>query len=105
MANTTTGVPALAGGNAAVGSLVSCHEEGRSDDSDDSRGSIGGLAVPRGIVRFTSGGAVANIGSGRDGENNIILFFSANNDFRPSDGANCWMYVERFGSWVAGSQS
>ena len=92
-------------GTASVGSLVSCHEEWRTDASDASRGSIGGLAVPRGLVRFTSGNTLANIGSGRDGENNIILFFSSNNDFRPSDGAPCWMYVERFGSWVSGSQS
>ena len=102
--STTTGVPVIATGSASPGSLVSCHEEARTDDSDESRGSIGGLAVPRGIVRFTGGTTIANIGSGRDGENNIILFFSSNNDFRPSDGANCWMYVERFGSWVSGSQ-
>ena len=87
-----------------VTSPVSCHEANRSDDSDASRGSIGGLAVPRGLVRFTGGTTLADIGSGRDGENNIILFFSNNNDFRPSDGAPCWMYVERFGSWVSGSQ-
>ena len=103
--STTDGVPAIAPGTALLGALVSCHENLRTDDSDESRGSIGGLAVPRGIVRFTGGTTMANIGSGRDGENNIILFFSSNNDFRPSDGANCWMYVERFGSWVAGSQN
>ena len=90
-------------GVVASGTVSKCQEDNRTDESDASRGSIGGLAVPRGIVRFTDTTA-ANIGSGRDGENNIILFFSLNNDFRPSDGANCWMYVERFGSWVSGSQ-
>ena len=90
-------------GVVADGTVSKCQEENRTDESDASRGSIGGLAVPRGIVRFTEK-TPANIGSGRDGENNIILFFSLNNDFRPSDGAPCWMYVERFGSWVSGSQ-
>ena len=103
--NTTTGVSDLppGDGTAAAGTISKCHEDGRTDASDADRGSIGGLAVPRGLVRFTDA-THPNVGSGRDGENNIILFFSANNDFRPSDGANCWMYVERFGSWVSGSQ-
>ena len=101
--SSTDGVSIIGKEDEALGELVSCQESKRTDDSDASRGSIGGLAVPRGLVRFTDD-TDGNIGSGRDGENNIILFFSSNNDFRPSDGANCWMYVERFGSWVSGSQ-
>ena len=106
--NNTSTSPALTdapkgAGVVADGTVSECQEDNRTDESDASRGSIGGLAVPRGIVRFTDAND-PNIGSGRDGENNIILFFSLNNDFRPSDGAPCWMYVERFGSWVSGSQ-
>ena len=87
---------------------VSCFDTARDDTSDAKRGTIAGLAVPRGLVRFTgritpaTAPSAANIGSGRDGENNIIVHFSSNNDFRASDGPNCWMYVERLGSWVSG---
>ena len=45
------------------------------------------------------------LNSGRDGNNNIIIYFGGHGDERPSDGAPCWMYVERFGSWVAGTQN
>ena len=69
---------------------------------------IGGLAVPPGLERFVSAGAAnskgASLNSGRDGENNIIVYFSGHGEERPSDGAPCWMYVARLGNWVAGTQ-
>lgn len=37
--------------------------------------------------------------SGRDGDNNIIVYWSTDADERPSDGAACWMYVNRPGGW------
>ena len=70
---------------------------------------IGGLAVPPGLQRFTSGATAAatagTLNSGRDGENNIVVYFSGSPDKRPSDGAPCWMYVERLGTWISGAQS
>ena len=63
---------------------------------------IGGLQVPPDLERFVS---AALVNSGRDGNNNIVIYFSGHGDERPSDGAPCWMYVERFGSWVAGTQN
>ena len=67
---------------------------------------IGGLAVPPGLERFVSaaGAKGAGLNSGRDGENNIIVYFSGHGEERPSDGAPCWMYVARLGNWVAGTQ-
>ena len=67
---------------------------------------IGGLQVPPGLERLTSAGtATAWTGNtGRDGENNIVIYFSGDPDERPSDGAPCWMYVERLGNWVSGTQ-
>ena len=68
---------------------------------------IGGLQVPPDLERFVSvaGPLGAGLNSGRDGNNNIILYFGGHGDERPSDGAPCWMYVERFGSWVSGTQN
>ena len=63
---------------------------------------IGTLSVPPGLERFTTAAA---LNSGRDGENNIIVYFSQDPDKRPSDGAPCWMYVERLGTWVSGNQT
>ena len=37
--------------------------------------------------------------SGRDGDNNIIVYWSIDTDLRPADGAACWMYVNRLGVW------
>ena len=62
---------------------------------------IGGLSVPSGLIPFVSS---TDPSSGRDEQNNIIVFFSSDASRRPSDGAPCWMYFERFGSWVSGSQ-
>ena len=70
---------------------------------------IGGLQVPPDLERFVSAGGTGDLGkslnSGRDGNNNIILYFGGHGDERPSDGAPCWMYVERFGNWVSGTQN
>ncbi len=35
--------------------------------------------------------------SGRDSENNIIVYFSGGTVIRPSDGINCWLYYARLG--------
>ena len=37
--------------------------------------------------------------SGRDSENNIIVYWKHSN--QPSDGANCWLYIERLSTWSA----
>ena len=57
---------------------------------------IAGLGVPRGLFAMASVTPV----TGRDGQNNIIVYFTADPNNRPSDGGACWMYVERLGTWV-----
>ena len=37
--------------------------------------------------------------SGRDGDNNIVVYWSRDADERPADGAACWLYVSRLGVW------
>lgn len=62
---------------------------------------VGGLSVPTGLEYFTLGKSPK---TGRDGRNNIIVYFSERDDERPDDGAPCWMYVERLGFWVNGGE-
>ena len=57
---------------------------------------IAGLGVPRGLFAMTS----VDARTGRDGQNNVIVYFTADPNNRPSDGGACWMYVERLGNWV-----
>ena len=37
--------------------------------------------------------------SGRDSDNNIIVYWDANYGELPSDNATCWLYVSRLNSW------
>ena len=62
---------------------------------------IGDLSVPGGLIPFVSS---TDPGSGRDEQNNIIVFFSSDVSRRPSDGAPCWMYVESIDRWFEGTQ-
>ena len=67
---------------------------------------IGGMAVPPGIRELTSAGNTEFAGNtGRDGENNIVVYFSERADQRPSDGAACWMYVSGLGRWASAEQT
>ena len=97
-----TGLGALTALPAYLNNNHKCATLGKVVATDDfNTRTIGGLQVPPGLERFVSAGVV---NSGRDGNNNIIVYFGGHGDDRPSDGAPCWMYVERFGNWVSGSQ-
>ena len=37
--------------------------------------------------------------SGRDSENNVLVFFHLSAGSRPSDGASCWLYYARLKQW------
>ena len=37
--------------------------------------------------------------SGRDSENNIIVYWADDVAERPSDAASCWLYFSRLRSW------
>ena len=60
---------------------------------------VGNLDVPGSLFQgqdLTS--KVADL-SGRDGDNNVIIYWSSRPGERPSDRAACWMYVSRLNSW------
>ena len=80
-----------------VGTLQSCF------DDPDTKDSISGVAVPRGLKK---GGSMKNQ-SGRDARNNIFVHWTIHVPGEsswglPSDSAICWMYVSATGSWVEG---
>ena len=39
--------------------------------------------------------------SGRDSDNNVLVFFHLSAGSRPSDGASCWLYYARLKQWQA----
>ena len=69
-----------------------------TQDNINSR-TIATLDVPEGLESASHGASVL---TRRDGRNNMLIFFDGEdlNDL-PSDGAHCWMYVERLGTWVS----
>ena len=77
-----------------------CAQAGGHPTIPNPQRTIGGLSVPTGLFSMTS----VDPRSGRDGENNIILYFTSDPDHRPQDGAACWMYVERLGNWITSLQ-
>ena len=46
------------------------------------------------MIRITLGTS-----SGRDSENNIIVYWADEVAERPSDAASCWLYFARLRSW------
>ena len=57
---------------------------------------IGEQRVPRGMAPDNA----VRLESGRDSDNNIIIYFGAAN--LPSDSAQCWLYVSRLNNWSEG---
>ena len=65
--------------------------------TDGANGKVGASQVPRGLrVGNADTGNVRAL-SGRDSDNNIIVYWSSTN--RPSDGAKCWLFVSRLRTW------
>ena len=61
-------------------------------------GNVGDLTVPRGLLQGGTGSAIRAT-SGRDSDNNIIVYWDQRTDRRPADNAACWMYVSRLNNW------
>ena len=76
-----------------------CLEMGTGDGQAGSPdAAVGGQVVPAGLRQNnTIDGEVRNA-SGRDADNNIIVFFPDPDD-RPIDSAKCWLYVARANTW------
>ena len=62
---------------------------------------VGPQDLPSGLVVGTGVTAKARDKSGRDSENNVIVYFNLSAASRPSDGASCWLYYARLKSWHA----
>ena len=61
---------------------------------------VGDQVLPKGLVRFVMGqGSFPRTTSGRDSENNIIVYWADDVAERPSDAASCWLYYSRLRSW------
>ena len=62
-------------------------------------GLVENTLVPSGLrLGNTMTGLVRAI-SGRDADNNVIVYWSADADKRPADQAECWLYVSRLQVW------
>ena len=59
---------------------------------------VGDLSVPRGLRIKNDLDLAARKGSGRDADNNIIVYWG-NGSRRPNDSAGCWLYIARLRSW------
>ena len=63
---------------------------------------VGDQPFPRGLAREAGTTPVTyypRSTSGRDSENNIIVYWSDDVSKRPSDAASCWLYFSRLRSW------
>ena len=61
---------------------------------------IGDQALPEGLARITPDKKYEpRSTSGRDSENNIIVYWADDVADRPSDAASCWLYFARLRSW------
>ena len=59
---------------------------------------VGDLTVPRTLYDgFTVGTDTMRSTSGRDSDNNIIVYWDAGK--APADNSKCWLYVSRLNSW------
>ena len=60
---------------------------------------IGDLTIPRGLYTGFAATDTVRKTSGRDSDNNIVVYWSETAGFTPADNATCWLYVSRLNSW------
>ena len=70
-----------------------------SADRFPSMAKVGDLSVPFSLYDKSLGDRVVRATSGRDSNNNIIVYWSAAPGRGPADGSICWLYVSRFKFW------
>ena len=61
---------------------------------------VGDQKVPRGLRNQNNDDGNIRVTSGRDSDNNIIVYWGNDGSNRPSDGAACWLYTDRLRSWA-----
>ena len=61
---------------------------------------VGDQPIAEGLLRKDSTGKYTpRMTSGRDSDNNVIVYWAEEVADRPSDGASCWLYFARLRSW------
>ena len=60
---------------------------------------VGDQKVPRGLRARNNDEGNIRVTSGRDSDNNVIVYWAELPASRPSDGAACWLYTDRLRSW------
>ena len=61
---------------------------------------VGSQKVPRGLRDKNEDDQLVRSTSGRNSDNDILVYWGEASDIRPSDGAVCWLYVNRLRSWT-----
>ena len=60
---------------------------------------VGEGDFPESLLTGSGATAKPRLSSGRDDENNVIVYWSSSSDDRPSDQASCWLYLSRLRVW------
>ncbi len=63
------------------------------------QGVVGDTQVPASLRLGNTSTGLVRANSGRDSENNIIVYWATNTALRPTDSAKCWLYVSRLRTW------
>ncbi len=89
-------------GPPAVGSCygtAGAKATGSTRDAAATASKVGNAEMPHGLLIQTNAGYESPVKSGRDSENNIIVYFDLDFANGPSDGASCWLYQARSKTW------
>ena len=70
-----------------------------TDSTGSPKGHIENTLVPSGLRLENNLSKEVRHVSGRDADNNIIVYWSATSGRRPADQAECWLYVSRLQVW------
>ena len=70
------------------------------DETEASKKSkVGDANMPTGLLIWEPFAYSSRTASGRDNENNIIVYFNLDPPKRPVDGASCWLYHAHLRQW------
>ena len=60
---------------------------------------VGTATIPDGFLVGPEATRKVRLTSGRDSQNNILVYWANTAGARPSDGASCWLYIARLDTW------
>ncbi len=97
------GTVTVSSGDIAVGGHGKCYKAagGVNASADVALMKVGGQDLPESLRRdFGGSGKISpRATSGRDSNNNILVYWHNDVPSRPSDAASCWLYYARLNSW------